>query len=91
LKISDRPDGLPRFQFGGRSRARELLGLFARTNVTVLELAATIDWLWREERYADWRREITRRKGMKVQNGRLEKAVAILIQIGLPPPDVVAA
>lgn len=74
-----------------RSRAEQLVNLFARTNVTVLELAATIDWLWREERSADWRREITRRKGVKVQGGRLEKAIALLTEIGLPPPESAAA
>jgi uncharacterized protein len=72
-------------------RAEELVNLFTRTNVTVLELAATVDWLWREEGYADWRREITRRKGVKVQSGRLEKAVALLSEIGLSPPAPVAA
>jgi len=72
-------------------RARELVGLFARTNVTVLELAATIDWLWRKEGIGDWRREIARRKGVKVQGGRLEKAVALLTEIGLSPPQAAAA
>jgi uncharacterized protein len=66
--------------------AETLVSLFARMNVTVLELAATIDWLWREERHADWRREITRRKGVKVQGGRLERAVTLLDEIGLSPP-----
>jgi uncharacterized protein YwgA len=74
-----------------RDRAESLADLFARTNVTVLELAATIDWLWRQERYADWRREIIRRKGVKVQGGRLEKAVTLLAEIGLSPPEPAAA
>lgn len=79
--------------FGGLDRARteELVGLFARTNVTVLELAATIDWLWRNEACSDWRGEITRRKGVKVQGGRLEKAEELLAKIGLPPPQAAAA
>ena len=71
-------------------RARALVNLFAQSNVTVLELAATIDWLWRKEAYADWRGEITRRKGVKVQRGRLEKAVALLAEMGLPPPEPAA-
>lgn len=75
----------------GRVRTEELAGLFARTNVTVLELAATIDWLWRKEGIGDWGREITRRKGVKVQGGRLEKAVELLNKIGLAPPQVAAA
>lgn len=74
-----------------RGRAKELVGLFARTNVTVLELAATIDWLWRKEGCPDWRREITRRKGVKVQGGRLEKAEELLNEIGLAPPQAAAA
>lgn len=75
----------------GRERAEELVSLFARTNVTVLELAATIDWLWRKEACSDWRQEITRRKGVKVQGGRLEKAVELLTAIGLSPPQAKAA
>lgn len=70
----------------GADRAAELVHLFANTNVTVLELAATVDWLWRSEGYADWRTEITKRKGVKVQNGRLDLAVALLSQLGLTPP-----
>jgi uncharacterized protein len=71
----------------GRERTAELVRDFARTNITVLELAATVDWLWREERYADWQSEITRRKGIKVQGGRLEKALALLSEIGLATPE----
>jgi uncharacterized protein len=69
----------------------ELAKLFAGTNVTVLELAATIDWLWREEKHADWRSEITKRKGVKVRSGRLERAVDLLRDLGLPPPMTAAA
>jgi uncharacterized protein YwgA len=75
----------------GRKRASELARLFARTNVTVLELAATIDWLWREEKCADWRSEVTKRKGVKVRHGRLEHAVDLLSDIGLAPPATAAA
>jgi uncharacterized protein len=70
----------------GQQRVSNLAELFARTNVTVLELAATIDWLWREERYPDWQGELTRRKGAKVRHGRLERAVELLRNVGLPPP-----
>jgi len=69
-----------------RERAAALIQKFANTNVTVLELAATIDWLWREEKCRDWRAEVTKRKGAKVQGGRLERAVELLKEIGLPPP-----
>lgn len=71
----------------GRYRTSELVGQFASTNVTVLELAATVDWLWRYENVADWRAEITKRKGRKVQGGRLDKAVDLLRSLGLPPPS----
>src|SRR5713101_5551158 len=70
----------------GRERTTELARLFAGTNVTVLELAATIDWLWREERRSDWRNEVTKRKGTKVRHGRLERAIELLQSVGLTPP-----
>lgn len=73
----------------GRQRVSELIGRFASTNVTVLELAATVDWLWRYESVADWRAEVTKRKGRKVQGGRLEKAVDLLCSLGLQPPSSV--
>jgi uncharacterized protein YwgA len=72
----------------GRERAADLVHRFARTNITVLELAATVDWLWRAEKSPDWRSEVTRRKTLKVQNGRLDRAVELLSEIGLPPPRV---
>lgn len=70
----------------GRERACSLMGTFAATNVTVLELAATIDWLWREERLADWRTELVKRKGQKVRNGKFERALELLGSLGLNPP-----
>jgi len=73
----------------GKEKAAELARLFAATNVTVLELAATIDWLWRSEKFNDWRSEITNRKGIKVQGGRLEQAIALLAKVGLPAPESV--
>lgn len=75
----------------GADRAKELLGVLSAANVTVLELAATVYWLFAEEKCADWRREITKRKGRKVQGGRLEKAVDLLKQLGLAPPESAAA
>jgi hypothetical protein len=63
----------------------------ANTNVTVLELAATIDWLARAEEYADWRSDLIKRKGTKARQGRLERAVELLQNIGLPPPVSLAA
>jgi uncharacterized protein YwgA len=74
-----------------RDQVSELVGNFASTNVTVLELAATIDWLWREEQCADWQIEIMKRKGAKTRHGRLARAIDLLRSIGLPPPEPMAA
>ena len=70
----------------GRIHATELVQKFAGTHVTVLELAATVDWLWRYEGCADWRAEIARRKPMKVGSGRLDRAIKLLHELGMPPP-----
>jgi len=70
----------------GGQRAHDLVAKFADTNVTVLELAATIDFLWRAEKIKDWRSEIAKRKSAKVGNGRLEKAIELLNYLGLSPP-----
>jgi hypothetical protein len=76
----------------GMDRAKELIALFTGTNVTVLELAATVDWLWRSEGYkSGWKQEITKRKGVKVGGGRLEKAIDLLRQLDLAPPASIAA
>lgn len=69
----------------GRPHATELVQKFVREHVTVLELAATVDWLWRYEDCADWRAEITRRKPMKVGSGRLDRAIQLLHALDLPP------
>jgi len=69
----------------GRERVAELIRRFAHTNITVLELAATVDWLVSFERVADWRGEITRRKGQKVKDGRLDRAVDLLRELHLEP------
>jgi uncharacterized protein len=52
---------------------------------TVLELAATIDWLVQVENYKDWRSELQVRKGAKTAGGRTEKALELLSQLGLSP------
>ncbi len=70
----------------GVEQTTRLVQIFAETNVTILELAATVDWLWHFEECTDWRTEITRRKNRKVEGGRLEKAVQLLEKLGLTPP-----
>ena len=71
-------------------KVKELVQVFVKTNVTVLELAATVDWLWRYEKRKDWQSEITRRKALKVRAGRLDEAVGLLKSIGLEPPPPTA-
>ncbi len=75
----------------GETEAGKLVKLFGVTNVTVLELAATVDWLWRFEHVRDWKSEIRKRKGVKVQGGRLEEAIKLLGTLGLNPPAVADA
>lgn len=73
---------------GGASieeRLRRRIGQLASVNVTVLELAATAHWLVEGERVEDWRAELVRRKGTKTAGGRLEQAVGLLCELGLPP------
>lgn len=74
----------------GQEKAGEFARLFAQTNVTILELAATIDWLWREEKISDWRTEVKKRKTVKTGGGRLDRADELLRELGLPPPEVSA-
>jgi len=69
----------------GEQQVRELLSPMMRRSATVLELAATVDWLRRYERVSDWRAEIKKRKGVKTEGGRLEQAVELLNELGLQP------
>lgn len=88
--VLSEPDSSKTEALGGLSKTRtqELVRKFVNTHVTVLELAATVHWLWRFERYKDWRTEIGRRKPMKVrQKGRLEAALALLRDLGLSPEE----
>ncbi|GAB1581019.1 hypothetical protein [Phyllobacterium phragmitis] len=83
--ISKKPPDSDVFGRLGASEAKQLIKKFAETNVTVLELAATIHWLVSEEKIEDWHHEVERRKGPKTENGRLDKAIALLREINLPP------
>lgn len=73
--------------FGALSseRAKELVGKFKETGPTVLELAATAHWIAVREGRTDWDAEVRKRKNVKSQNGRLEKALDLLRELGLPP------
>lgn len=77
--------GSHEFSYLGDAKLRELVGRFASTNITVLELAATAHWLSEAEKVEDWEAEIRRRKGSKTEGGRLEDAKRLLAEIGLPP------
>ncbi|RWM88950.1 MAG: hypothetical protein EOR84_25635 [Mesorhizobium sp.] len=66
-------------------RARRLAQTFSKTNVTVLELAATVHWLCFKENRKDWSAEIVKRKGAKTRDGRLEKAIELLASLELAP------
>jgi uncharacterized protein len=59
------------------------LGRMSRRSATVLELAATIDWLVSFEGVSDWRTELHRRKGAKASRGRVEDAIGLLQELGL--------
>lgn len=66
-------------------RLKDVAKRLASQKVTVLELAATAHWLAEVEKVGDWRTEIRRRKGAKIENGRLDKATKLLAEVGLPP------
>lgn len=72
----------------GQQRAIELAKRFAATNITVLELAATIDWLCNTEGCEDWRSEVSKRKPLKVGGDRLGRAVTLLRELNLTPPPL---
>lgn len=67
----------------GADRAKALIEKFKSVDATVLELAATIHWLKKTEKVADWKTEIKDRKGPKTERGRLAQAEALLREVGL--------
>jgi uncharacterized protein len=67
------------------AKARDALGSMERYSATVLELAATIHWLVNVERISNWRTELQRRKGAKVDQGRDRQALELLRELGLAP------
>ncbi len=91
FELQKKPNDDKAFGGLGRSEATRLARLFADTNVTVLELAATVDWLWRQEKCLNWKAEVAQRKPMKVGNGRLDRAVKLLEGLGMTPPQAARA
>lgn len=73
---------------------KQLVQRLKDENSIVLELAATAHWLSEVEKVDDWQDEIRRRKTWKVEDGRLEQALELLKDLGLPPSadgDTIAA
>jgi uncharacterized protein len=68
-----------------KSKIRAALGEMQQCSATILELAATMNWLSNVENRADWREELIRRKGAKVGNGRDRRALELLRSLSLPP------
>lgn len=86
FRLTEDGDRLP--ANAGRLNEAVLQGFlqgFAEASVTVLELAATANWLVEEENQDDWQEALRRRKGRKVNGGRLERALALLRGVGLAP------
>lgn len=75
--VGDRVGGLP------AAEAVRALTRMQGEEATVLELAATIDWLKSEEGVADWKQELMRRKAGKATPGRVERAQKLLRELGL--------
>jgi len=66
-----------------KEKASSILSELNSQTSVVLELAATIHWLRSQEKLQDWEKELRVRKGSKIENGRAEKAKALLENIGL--------
>jgi uncharacterized protein len=73
----------PKIDFLRAKNIVTAISLINSTSSTIVELAATAYWLKNEESIENWEDEIVRRKGSKVDNGRLEKALELLEKINL--------
>ena len=69
------------------SEVEKLLMKLKDVNSTVLELASTAHWLAFVEQVPDWKSEIEIRKAGKTGQGRLEKAIRLLDELELAPPN----
>jgi uncharacterized protein YwgA len=65
------------------SKAVRALRRMQAETATVLELAATIDWLKNQERVDNWEHELVRRKGAKAEQGRVQQAQQLLRALDL--------
>lgn len=61
------------------SRAQECISAMKAETSVVIELAATIHWLWEKEHVHDgWRKELKIRKPSKADDARIDKALVLL-------------
>src|SRR5260370_42043221 len=65
------------------SKAVRALRRMQAETATVLELAATIDWLKNQERVDNWEHELVRRKGAEAEQGRVQQAQQLLRALDL--------
>lgn len=63
--------------------AKKIIDKLAAAPSVILELAATIHWLYSIEHIVDWRSELRRRKGSKTYGGRAEEAGRLLEHLGI--------
>lgn len=61
----------------------DLVNVLEAPTSVVIELAATIHWLLRKEKIAEWEVELKTRKAGKATDSNIEKALALLDDIGL--------
>ena len=73
----------PRADFLENHEIQMAIGLINSVNSTILELAATVYWLKHVEALNDWSDEIVKRKGTKIADGRLDKAIELLDKLNL--------
>lgn len=82
-KIGSHPICKSKNEFLSKKNVEHAISAMNSVSSTILELAATACWLKQDENLTDWRDEIVKRKGKKTDDGRLEKAEALLADIGL--------
>jgi uncharacterized protein YwgA len=71
--------------FFEQPRINAALQAMQHSSATVLELAATVHWLAFVEKVDNWKAELVRPKGIKTEEGREEKALALLKKLQIAP------
>lgn len=74
---------IPERAFGrlGAKKVAAIVKSLKDQDATVLELAATIHWLKKQEKISDWKPELQKRKGTKTANGRADTAARLLEEL----------